>query len=146
MRGTIGSVTYLSQESRRGISSLGVKLGRWFKSLASLLRGCEPPMLLALSLPLLVECSLENSLLAGPESETRRSVTKEIRHEELRIGRVINDPRLPRSQYQRKIHPVTPSATPSHNYLRVTKRTKLLFGKAFSQCDQISLTSDNSRN
>lgn len=74
---TLGSMTYLSQESRRGISSLGVKLGRWFKSLASLFRGCEPPMLLVLNLPpLLAECSLEYSLPAGPESETRRSVSQ----------------------------------------------------------------------
>lgn len=81
------SVTYLSQESRRGISSLGVKLGLWFKSLARRLRGCEPPMLEVLNLPLLAECSLEDSLLAGPESETRRAVTEENRHEELNGGR-----------------------------------------------------------
>lgn len=78
---SVHSVTYLSHESRRGISSLGVKLGRWFKSRASRLRGCEPPMLEVLSLPLLAECSLERSLLTGPESETRRSVTEEDQYE-----------------------------------------------------------------
>jgi len=67
---------YLSQESRRGISSLGVKLGLWFKNLVNLLKGCEPPMLEVISLLLLAECSLKDSLLAGVESETRRSVTK----------------------------------------------------------------------
>lgn len=33
-------------------------------------------MLEVLSLPLLVECSFEDSLVGGPESETRRSLNK----------------------------------------------------------------------
>lgn len=65
-------------------------------------------MLLVLSLPLLAECSLEDSLLAGPESETRRSVTEEIQYEELHIERAINDPLLPGSQY-----PLATLSTPS---------------------------------
>lgn len=97
------SVTYLSQESRRGISSLGVKLDLWFKSLASRLSGCEPPMLEVLNLPLLAECSLEDSLLTGPESETRRAVTEKNRHEELVAQSTILF-WLSDSQYACKIH------------------------------------------
>lgn len=86
---TVGFVTYLSQESLRGISSLGTKLGLWFKSLANLVKGWEPPMLEVLSLPLLVECSFEDSLVGGPESETRRSLnkSKERKKEEMKKGR-----------------------------------------------------------
>ena len=72
----VGLQSRLSQESLRGISSLGVKLGLWFKSLASLVKGWEPPMLEVLSLPLL-ECSLEDSLV--PESETWRSIVSSVK-------------------------------------------------------------------
>lgn len=54
-------------------------------------------MLEVLNLPLLAECSLEDSLLAGPESETRRAVTEENRHEELEWG--AQSTRLPDDRY-----------------------------------------------
>lgn len=125
------SVTYLSQESRRGISSLGVKLGLWFKSLASRLRGCEPPMVEVLNLPLLAECSLEDSLLAGPESETRRAVTEENRHEFKRGGQ-STIARLPDSGYRRKIHLRSLSTNEFCNIVN----TIIL------QCSQVSSTLD----